>query len=79
MSKDKKIIPINNESYSPIILRDELPWKSMKSVCVVYKLENGSKKSCYTCDNWGTFLEFLAILQYESMKLVNRLEEEDFE
>lgn len=79
MSKDKKIIPINNESYSPIILRDDLPWESMTSVCVVYELENGYKRSCYSCKTWGTFLEFLAMLQFESMKQVNRLEEEDFE
>lgn len=71
-----KIIPINKDAYSPIVIRETLPWSEITDIHVIYQTKDGKKMSCSSCDSWGTWLEFLAMMQYEAMQHIERSKDE---
>ncbi len=67
-----KIRAINDDSFSPLILKESLPWENITDVHVIYQLKDGTKHSRSSCNSWGIWLEMLAMMQYEAMQHVAR-------
>ena len=58
---------INDDAFSPIILRESLDWNNLTDVCILYKTKDSGVGNKWSVKNFGTLLEMFAIFQFDLM------------